>query len=643
MKQIKIISDIKNKTTCISKVNILNDIIYYNKCIILMILLIFSIFFNHTKLQNNYKNTSIKIESHMNEIIEKNFFIIDSNNLEKIQSTMYGFSVSTKGILTDNYYKKQGYYEDPDPQGVYVMVRKMEDEIRINQDFYGGFGLYIYENKNTGYFALSNSFILLEEYLIGKQNFTLNKEFCDNLIISYLNTASIYETMINEIILIPSNAYIVLNIKKRTFKIHYIDYKENSIPFESEEGLKIIDKWADKWSYIFHSLKKQTDNIMLDLSGGFDTRTVLAILLGSGTNINEILINSINDTLYTHEQDFKIASIISKKFRFKLNNLLINKKGINLNIKDSIFLSIYTKLGFHKEFDLQTRFYSNPIFRFTGCGGESVRRQNHFPIKKYIERICSQAKQIIGNYKEFYNSSMRLCNRSLALLKEKKKYNNDYEITEDYYYKGEIRHHYGKGSVELFLVNQYILHPLIDPDINRIKLDINKNSAHDLVAYIYTRFAHDLIYIPFERKRGLNQKSIKKAEILNKKFQPYKIKTNYNKNFYIDIVRNYSAPPSNENNVNEYFRTIFKSQKFIDIINQIYNENVYNWAKKYSRNTKYFNFRHGYGLFAIAKIFEDLSINKRYFQNLDCKNVTSQATFTSMTCQEGDKESTIVP
>jgi hypothetical protein len=579
----------------------------------------------------------------MNEIIEKNFFIIDSNNLDKIISTMYGFSVSTKGILTNNYYKKQGYYEDPDPQGIFVMVRKMEEEIRINQDFYGGFGLYIYENKNTGYFALSNSFLLLEEYLIGKQNLTLNKEFCDNLIISYLNTASIYETMVNEIILIPSNAYIVLSIKKRTFKIHYIDYKENSIPFESEEGLKIIDKWVDKWSYIFQSLKKQTNNIILDLSGGFDTRAVLAILLNSGIDINEILINSVNDTLYTHEQDFKIASIISKKFGFKLNNLLLDKNGTNLNIKDSTFLAMYTKLGFHKEFNIQNKFYSKPIFHFTGSGGESVRHLYYFPIKKYIYRLCSQAKGISVNFKEFYSSSMRLCYRSLALLKEKKKYNNDYEITADFFYRGEIRHHYGKAALELFLVNQYTLHPLIDPDINQIKLDINKNSAHDLVAYIYTRFAHDLIFIPFERNRGLNQESIKKAEILNKKFHPYKIKTNYNKNFFIDIERNYSTPPSKENNVNEYLRKIFKSPKFIDIINKIYNKNVYNWARDYSRKIKFFPLRHGYGLFAIAKIWEDLSINKRYFQNIDCKTITSQTILTNMTCQGGEKENTAGP
>ena len=89
--------------------------------------------------------------------------------------------------------------------------------------------------------------------------------------------------------------------------------------------MEIIDKWVDKWSYILHSLKKQTNNIKLDLSGGFDTRSVLAILLNSGIDMNEIYINYKNDTLYTHGQEFKIASIISFKFGFKLNDFLLDK------------------------------------------------------------------------------------------------------------------------------------------------------------------------------------------------------------------------------------------------------------------------------------------------------------------------------
>ena len=59
------------------------------------------------------------------------------------------------------------------------MIRKKGNEIKINQDFYGSCGLYFYENKNTQYFALSNSFLLLEEYLIGNQNLTFNQNFAD--------------------------------------------------------------------------------------------------------------------------------------------------------------------------------------------------------------------------------------------------------------------------------------------------------------------------------------------------------------------------------------------------------------------------------------------------------------------------------
>ena len=76
-----------------------------------------------------------------NGIVNENFFIIDSNNLEKVQSHMYGFSISKKGILTDNYYKQLGHYEVPDPQGVYVMIRKNIYEIELNQDFDGNFGI----------------------------------------------------------------------------------------------------------------------------------------------------------------------------------------------------------------------------------------------------------------------------------------------------------------------------------------------------------------------------------------------------------------------------------------------------------------------------------------------------------------------
>lgn len=45
------------------------------------------------------------------------------------------------------------------------MIRKIKEEIRIDQEFYRSFGLYIYKKEKIGYFALSNTFLPFKNYL----------------------------------------------------------------------------------------------------------------------------------------------------------------------------------------------------------------------------------------------------------------------------------------------------------------------------------------------------------------------------------------------------------------------------------------------------------------------------------------------
>ena len=283
---------------------------------------------------------------------------------------------------------------------------------------------------------------------------------------------------------------------------------------------------------------------------------------------------------------------------------------IKFSTKDSILGSIYSKLGFHKEFYFPIFFYSKPRFSFGGAGGEILRRYPILPIYECLKGISRGY-----NFGRIYNSSIKLCNRSIELLKQNKNYSNDYEISLDLYSKGRTRIHFGKEVLEGFIGNIYKLQPLIDPDIRSIKFD--KNSNHDLLAYIYVRFAHILINFPFTGNKKLNSSSIKKAEKLNKKLGLYKIKTEYNKNFYIDKKR--KAPVSSskdKNNIYQYLKQIFSSDKFIHIINQLYNKNVYNWAKEYSKKSNYHPLRHGYGLFAVAKTLRDISLNERYYKKM---------------------------
>ena len=601
------------------KFKLISNLYYNYKCLkmkVLFISLIYLIIRPNKLFFKNNTNIVININHHYNKLIEENFFVFDSNNLEKVIPHMYGFSISKKGILTDNYYKEIGNYETPEPQGAFIMIRKEEDKIILNQDFHGSFGLYMYENKSANYFALSNSFLLLEEYLIGKQNISFNKDYADNLLISDLYSYSIYETLIKEIIQLPSNSIVTINIQKKTFNMLEVDYGENTIPLESEEGIKIIDKWVDKWGYIFRSLKSKTKIISCDLSGGFDTRTVLAILLNSGINLNEILIRSATDDKFVHIEDYKIASNISSNYGLKLNNKNFENNDTIWNSKETLLGTLYTKLGFHKEFYFNKKFFNKPRFIFTGHGGEDLRGSPGYPIKNYIDRICS--RNIFGHKKEFDNSSKRLINRSLALLKQKKNYNNDYEISYDLYSRIVGRNHFGRSAVEAFLANIYSIQPLMDPDIKKIKYNITGNSPHDLLAYIYVRFAHDLIDFPVQGNRRLNLESIRNAEKLNEKLFPFKVKLDLNRKFYIDVKRKYSSSRSkNDKDINDILKELFKSSEYLRIINKIYDKNIYYSSKEYTQKSNYHPLRHEYGLLAIFVTQKYLSINERLMKRID--------------------------
>ena len=103
------------------------------------------------------------------------------------------------------------------------------------------------------------------------------------------------------------------------------------------------------------------------------------------------------------------------------------------------------------------------------------------------------------------------------------------------------------------------------------------------------------------------------AEKINKKNIPYKIKLDYNENFFIDNQRKSPVSPSkNCPKPNDYLKDIFLSKNFICNINKLYNNSIYNWAKNNYENSNYNPLRHLNSLLAINIILGDLSKKKKY-------------------------------
>lgn len=231
------------------------------------------------------------------------------------------------------------------------------------------------------------------DYIKYTHKITLNEDYAKYFISIALCSLSYSETLVNEIKVLPKNYSLNINLNTKSISLNFIDYKEQSISVNSDEGIKILDNWFYKWTDIFRDLKFNTNNISFQLSGGFDSRLSLALLLSSNINLNEILFYSVDDDKHTHKADFEIASEISNYFGFKLNDNTIREDRIYFTeIETPINISFYTKLGIHKQMFYTYSYKLNPVYSITGYGGECIRKYWDYSSEVLINNLSNRAK-----------------------------------------------------------------------------------------------------------------------------------------------------------------------------------------------------------------------------------------------------------
>ena len=530
-------------------------------------------------------------------IFGKEFFIIDSNNLQSVTSDLYGYAIQDNKIIQrdsiNNDFAIDGF-------GTYVWVKVDSENITIFQDNTGAFGLYVYKFNDE--FVISNSFIKLVDYLKNSKHITFNKKFADAFMFAGLVSTAYDKTLVNEIQVVPRDYKIIINKTEKNIFFKKLDLEEDTINIDSEEGLAILDGWYEKWVELIRTLKSKTNNITADLSGGFDSRVTAAIWLTSNINLDEITIRSREDIVH----DFRVASKISKKFNFKLNENTIKQNSIYFEELDTILnISFYAKLGFNKQFYFKFNRYSEPIYKIGGAGGESIRGYYNYTPEEYIQYIANKT----GKYSnELFSAAEEMIRYSCKKIDQKYNIYNEksYDLAAKSYLNDRNRNHFGRSSVEAYCSNVISLAPLQDNDL--IKLITKTEECDDkdlLIALIFLRYCPELLEIEFAGDKKIDENTLYHARKINEKY-PYirkskKLISCENTETQEKVIT--EGKPRNVEKPTTILENLFCSKTFEMEFKKYYSNDIYQSIMKYVLNHKGSSpLTHVYSAIAILKI-----------------------------------------
>lgn len=438
--------------------------------------------------------------SEFDDLFGEEFFVFDSNNLGDVTEKFYGYMVTEEGIVKndnlDSNVKLTGI-------GAYLWVKVYDDKIRIIQDFNGCWGLFAYFSENNNYFAISNSYIKLLEHLRGNVKFTINEDYANSFLFIDLTSYFFEETLINEVEIIPRNCEVLIDKKTKSISYLEIDYEENTVDLESKETLMILDNWFEKWINILRSVKSESNNFSVDLTGGFDSRAVAVLWLSANLNYDKLFVRTIEKyNVKKYIRDLKVSKEISEYFGFPLNRNTIrtSKKGFH-DILTPVLLSFYLKLGFHKQMHFPKSRYDEPVYLMDGRGGGTIRGYANKTPQEFIDNKINFLKD---KGEEVCDSTNRILNSSFSRLLKKfpNVDSNSKDLPRLLYNEVRSRHHVGKVYIENYFQNAFNLSPLLDPTLRKLKLTTEECDDRDLVlALIFTRYCPELLNIDFETNK----------------------------------------------------------------------------------------------------------------------------------------------
>lgn len=538
-----------------------------------------------------------------NDFLNEEFFIIDCDNVNSIETAFYGYTIQNNTIIDKSTFDING---ELNGTGAYVLIKAENEGITIHQDNMGCYG--IYEYRNGDYFAVSNSFLKLVEFLYNTSNpITFNEDFANHYLSTGITPMIPDETLVNEIRILPRNYIVHINKSDNAPSYEELDFKENTIPIDSAEGIEILDRWYNRWSELIRDLRAKTNFLTMDLSGGFDSRVVSALWLSSNINLDNILIHSTEVDTERFNEDLEIASEIASHFGFRLNQ----ERNINIipiEMEETLNRPSYVELGFHKHRVHPTMIYQYPLYRFSGHCGGLVRNYPNKTLEEYIEDIVRRSKRFDNTTRE---STRKLLDSKIDDFSAKYGLDkNSKRLASLLYRETRNRHHFGKEWIDSYLYNKITLAPLSDPDLSKLKVSTEEHN-NDLLLFslIFLRYCPDLIDFKIEGGREIGKDTIELASKINEKYPFYKREVEYIAGPEIDLNIENKPKINTAEDVKKIFKDIFFSQNFMKEFEKYYSPQIYDKIRYRCKNRKSSPFEDVYASIDILKIRDYVKVN----------------------------------
>lgn len=451
-------------------------------------------------------------------------------------------------IIGEKGFKEYLQFNDfPDMQlaieGRFSLVKLEDDFVYASTDLFGQEAIYYY--AQDGVWGISNSFLLLCRELKSRGiNLTLDYDQASILKIKHGFTQQLIsnDTLINEIKVSPREKILIIN--KTNTKTSFIDINTESRGQGSYED--DINNFLNRNLEINLALTSYFKNrVTVDITGGVDSRLVLATLIDSGVDlstINFVCAKGANN-------DYYVASLLADEFNFKITNKSFTYgQGTQEELYDFWKLG---NIGVYYPIYFPSSVRPQSLLHYHGACGECYRDFYGMSAKDYLEEIASSQKD---------QKALFSLNRKFGKTLHDSKVAVDSKLSMFHHYKDfRSRFHFGRSAFRN--LNEYTVTSLSSPHLLYAfnKLDDYEKENGSLVLDIFLASCPNILNIPFDE----DSKNFEIKEIESSRFYSLKRKKNLHRNLKIYYCLEPREPKTESNqSINNYL--IYDLEKYQD-------------------------------------------------------------------------------